>query len=477
MRVAIIGAGFAGIGAALRLREAGIDSVAVLERSDRVGGTWRDNRYPGVACDIPAHLYCFSFLPNSGFTRRFAAGDEIQEYLERAADPIRDVLQLGTEVVDVSWDEWGARWSVATDRGTVTAAAVVLACGRLTEPRLPEVPGKFGGPVVHSARWDEALDLTGRRVALVGSGASAVQLLPHVADQASSVVVLQRSAPWVLPRGDRAHDEVQRRRWAERPELLARLRAELFEEAEAGHAARVGDTVARAELCARAQRHRRDQVEDERLRRLLTPDHEIGCKRVLFSDDYYPALSRPNVRLAAAALAGYERDAVLDGNGSRHEVDTVLLATGFEAARQPYARLVRGRGGVSLERRWADGMQAYGSIAVHGFPNLFVLDGPNASLGHNSAVIMIEAQINHVVGALGEVGPGGLIEVDVEAERRYAEEMARRSVQTVWTSGCSSWYLDPGSGRQVMLWPGTATEYVERFGHFDAAAYALVAHT
>ncbi|MET0930934.1 MAG: NAD(P)/FAD-dependent oxidoreductase [Aeromicrobium sp.] len=468
VRVAIVGAGFAGIGTALRLHAEGERSFVVLERAASVGGTWRDNRYPGVACDVPAHLYCFSFLPNPSFSRRFAPGDEIRAYLESAADPVRDRLRLGTTVEGANWVS--DHWVLQTSGGVVEADSLVMACGRLTEPMLPTVPGDFGGAIVHSSRWDERLDLRGARVAVVGTGASAVQLVPHVAREAASLVVMQRTASYVLPRDDHAYSADQRTRFAEHPDELAGLRATTYAEAERLYDSRVGDVTARGVARARALDHLAAQVPDPVLHGALQPDHEFGCKRVLFSNEYYPALTQPHVTLTGP-LTEYRRDGVVDAAGRRHDVDVVVLATGFHTTRQPYARLVRGRGGVSLDEHWAGGMQAYASTTVHGFPNLFVLDGPNASLSHNSAVLMIEAQVEYVLGALRHVAERGVLEVGEGAEQEYADEMARRSLDRPWLSGCANAYVDPRSGRQTLLWPGRVDEFRDRFATFDPAPY------
>jgi cation diffusion facilitator CzcD-associated flavoprotein CzcO len=467
VRVAIVGAGFAGLGAALRMRAEGEDSFVVLERAPAVGGTWRDNTYPGVACDVPAHLYCFSFLPNPSFARRFASGAEIRAYLERAADPIRTHLRLSTSMEAATWD--GHRWELSTSAGPVSAEVLVLAAGRLTAPRIPEAPGRFEGPILHSSAWDDSVELDGRRVAVVGTGASAIQLLPQVARRARSVVVLQRSAPYILPREDIPYTTRDRTRFAEHPDELATVRAELYAQAEQLYDARVGDDWARHEARSRALQHLADHVPDRVLRARLTPDHEFGCKRVLFSSDYYRAVALPHVSVTGA-LTGYDAEAVLTGHG-RYQVDVVVLATGFHTTRQPYAALVRGRTGRTLDQHWADGMQAYASTCVHGFPNLYVLDGPNASLSHNSAVVMIEAQIEYLLGALGHTAPGTVLEVTAEAEAEYAREVAARSIGKPWTSGCSNWYVDPRTGRQALLWPGRATEFRDRFATFDPRPY------
>ena len=467
VRVAIVGAGFAGVGTALRLQAEGEESFVVLERASAVGGTWRDNTYPGVACDVPAHLYCFSFLPNPSFSRRFAPGNEIRDYLERAAHSVRDHLRLGTEVESAEWS--GRDWQLTTSRGPVTADVLVLAAGRLTAARVPEVPGAFDGPVFHSSAWDHSVELDGARVAVVGTGASAVQLLPEVAARARSVVLMQRSAPYILPRDDRTYGEQDRARFADRPEELAALREGLFTEAERLYDARVGDPAARHAARSRALEHLAAQVPDAELRARLTPDHEFGCKRVLFSDAYYPAAALPHVAVTGP-LTGLEAGAVLTQD-DRHEVDVVVLATGFHTTRQPYARLVRGRSGRTLEEHWAEGMQAYASTAVADFPNMYVLGGPNASLSHNSAVVMIETQIDYLLGALHRTAPGMALEVSGAAEDAYAREMTVRSIDRPWTAGCSNWYVDPRSGRQSLLWPGRATEFRQRFATFDPAPY------
>jgi len=473
VRVAVVGAGFAGLGTALRLQAEGEDSFVVLERDPAVGGTWRDNTYPGVACDVPAHLYCFSFLPNPSFSRRFAPGNEIRDYLERAAAPVRDHLRLGTNVESAVWS--GSNWQLTTSRGPVSADVLVLAAGRLTAPRLPEVPGAFDGPVFHSSAWDHSVELDDARVAVVGTGASAVQLLPEVATRARSVVVMQRSAPYILPREDVTYGMEERARFADRPEELSTLRSALFTEAERLYDARVGDQAARHEASSRALGHLAAQVADAELRERLTPDHGFGCKRVLFSDAYYPAAALPHVAVTGP-LTGFEPAAVLTRD-DRHEVDVVVLATGFHSTRQPYARLVRGRTGRTLEEHWAEGMQAYASTAVADFPNMYILDGPNASLSHNSALVMIEAQIDYLLGALRHTPPGTTLEVTAAAEDCYAREMTVRSIDKPWTSGCSNWYVDARTGRQSLLWPGRATEFRDRFGTFDPDPYeARVVH-
>ncbi len=399
----IVGAGIAGLGLGIRLARRGTESFLILERADQVGGTWRDNVYPGVACDIPSHLYSYSFRPKADWSRFFAPGAEIQAYLVEAArdEGLLPHLRFDTAVAGSEWDEDDGRWTVRTTRGEYRCRVLVMAAGRLSEPRIPEVPGLegFAGTVFHSSQWGDA-DLSGARVGIIGTGASAVQLVPAVVEEAESVVVFQRSAPYVVPRQDRAYTAAEQRLFARAPESAERLRARLFWSMEQGYAQRIGVAGPLDALRDRALAHLGEQVRDPELRAALTPSYEIGCKRVLLSDDFYPTLSRPSVVLEASALASVERRTAIAASGRMHELDVLILATGFESTEPPYARTISGRNGVLLADRWADGMVAYASTAVHGFPNLFILDGPNASLGHNSAVYMIEAQIDHILDAL-----------------------------------------------------------------------------
>ncbi len=475
VRVAIIGAGFAGLGAAIALRRSGEESFVVIERGTSVGGTWRDNTYPGVACDVPSHLYSYSFLPNPGWSNVFARGGEIHDYLRRAAstEGLAAHLRLGTAMTSLRWDEEWAVWRVATSNGTLTADAVILAAGRLTEPRIPELPGieTFAGDMMHTARWRDDVDLAGKRIAVVGTGASAVQLVPELARVAASVTVFQRSAPWIVPRPDRSYSYDELSEFASDPESVERLRNAQFWEGEAMFAARAGDPEAIAAARHEALDHLNSQVTDARLRAALTPDYEIGCKRRLISSDYYPAIASDAVTLEASALASVEQGVLVAESGERYEADVVVFATGFESAEQPYAELVEGIGGVTLAEHWRDGMTAFASTAVHGFPNLFVVNGPNAGLGHNSAVYMIETQVQYVLGALDRLDDVGVLEVSAEAEREYTAEIDRMAAPTVWLTGCDSWYLDPRSGRLTLLWPGSAREFRERNGTFDPEPY------
>ncbi|GAA4852175.1 NAD(P)/FAD-dependent oxidoreductase [Actinomycetospora corticicola] len=474
VEVAIVGAGFAGLGLAIRMRREGRRDFVLLERADDVGGTWRDNRYPGVACDVPSHLYSFSFRPAPDWSRVYAPGAEIQQYLRTAAadEGVAEHVRFGAEMSRARWT--GDRWDIRTGAGTVRARVLVLAAGRLTEPRLPAIPGlgDFEGPVVHTARWDPATRVDGRRVGVVGTGASAAQVIPQLADRARELVVFQRTPTWVVQRGDRPYTAEERAHFSRDPGAARRHREDIFDEAERGIAARRRLRPAIDELRARARAHLDAQVTDPDLRRRLAPGYEIGCKRIVLSDELYPALDRPHVTLEDSALVSVESSTAVAGSGRRHDLDVLVLATGFHSTRQPYADRVHGRTGT-LAQHWSEGMSAYASTAVHGFPNMFVLDGPNASLGHNSAVYMIETQIDYVLGALAHLGAaGGPLEVSAAAEHAYVRDVDRAARDTVWLrGGCRSWYVDEASGRLTLLWPGSARSFRERNAEFDPRPY------
>lgn len=477
VEVAIVGAGFAGLGMAMALRRAGRDDFVVLERAASVGGTWRDNTYPGVACDVPSHLYGFAEHPNPDWSGVFARGDEIRHYLEQVAEAeqLGDRLRLRTPVLSAGWDAAASLWRIHTGSEpaqTFEARSLVLACGRLTEPAIPEITGleSFPGPLFHTARWDHDTDLTGLRVGVVGTGASAVQLVPELARTAARVTLFQRTPAWIMPRGAADYSRAERVRFAEHPDELARLRAELYAEGEARFASRSGDAAASALARATALEHLHEQVTDPALRAALTPDYVFGCKRVLLSDDFYPAVSGGRVTLEASALAAVDGPTLTAASGAQYEVDALVLATGFASTRQPYADLVRGEEGITLAEHWSEGMTSFGSTVVSGFPNLFVLNGPNASLGHNSSVLMAQEQAAYVVRALARPG---VRRVTPSAERAYTDEIAEAAASTPWiTGGCRNWYVDERSGRLTLLWPGTVDAFRTRLAAADGSEFA-----
>lgn len=480
--ILIVGSGFGGLGLGLRLKQQGRDDFVILERAVDVGGTWRDNDYPGAACDVPSHLYSFSFMPNPDWTRVFSPGTEIQEYLRRCARDggLLPHIHFGAEMLSARWDEAERLWSVETPLGTWRGRWLVTATGHLADERLPPVPGLdgFTGDAFHSARWNHSVPLEGKRIGVVGSGASAIQIVPEMAKIASELVVFQRSAPYVIPRADRAYTEGERRLFARDPESIEALRAEIFWTGEFNFSQRRGVPRFIDEARNLALGHLAAQVADEALRARLMPDYEIGCKRVLISNDYYPAICNPVTTLENSALARVEGGTAVAAGGARYEVDALIFATGFEATQPPFAARVHGRDGRSLADRWNEGMQAFDSIAVAGYPNLFVINGPNTGLGHNSVVYVIEAQIDYILAALDFAGTErrDVLEVPRAVEDAYVEELHRRSEGTVWLAGgCKSWYVDPRSGRLTLVWPDFAYAFREVNGVFKPDAFPAVA--
>ncbi|HEX5858635.1 MAG TPA: NAD(P)/FAD-dependent oxidoreductase [Microbacterium sp.] len=471
--VAVVGAGFAGIGMALALRREGRESFVVLERAESVGGTWRDNTYPGVACDVPSHLYGFADHPNPHWSGVFARGAEIRSYLDGVADQVRDRIRLNSPLLRAHWD--GELWQLEVGgprAGRLEARSLVLACGRLTEPSVPDISGleSFPGPLFHSARWDHRVAVEGTRIAVVGTGASAVQLVPELVRRGAKVTLFQRTPAWIVPREGREYADAERLAFAADPGALARVRAVLYAEGEARYASRSGDVAAAASARSIALDHLAAQVADPALRNALTPDYAFGCKRVLLSDDFYPAVASGAVTLEASALTAVEGRSLIAASGARHDADVLVLATGFEAARQPYAELVEGADGQTLAAHWSEGMTSVASTLVPGFPGLYVLNGPNGSLGHNSAVLMMEAQAEFVLRCLAD---GRTIDATEDAERAYTAEIDRRAARTSWVAGgCRNWYVDERSGRLTLLWPGTVAEFRDRLAALDPAAFA-----
>jgi cation diffusion facilitator CzcD-associated flavoprotein CzcO len=492
----IVGAGFAGIGMGIQLARRGNHSFVIIEQADEIGGTWRDNRYPGVACDVPSHLYSFSFRPNPSWSRVFAEGREIQAYLHTSVseEGIEPHLRLNCGLSEARWSDDDARWLVRTTRGDFSAASLVIAAGRLSEPKIPLIKNLdgFGGRWWHSARWNAKVSLVGKRVGLVGTGASAIQILPRLAAEASEVVVFQRSAPYILPRGDREYSREEMERFAADPGTVTALRDELFAEAERGIGARQRRHPDIDLLLQRATDHRTGAVRDARLQHLLTPDYEIGCKRILFSDDYYDAVQRDHVRLEPTPLARIADDSggggeggfggssgtgnhtAIAASGNSYDLDVLVLATGFNSTRPSIAGHIRGRRSRLLADEWSNGMAAHASTTVHGFPNMYVIDGPNAALGHNSAIYMIETQVGYVLSALDHLAGSGADALDVTAEavHAYMRDIDAMAQDTVWVQGgCTSWYRDERTGRVTLLWPASATSFRDRLATFVPDSY------
>lgn len=478
VRVAVIGAGFGGLGMAVRLRQAGITDLVVLDRAEGVGGTWRHNTYPGSGCDVPSHLYSFSFQPKPDWPRRFATQAQILGYLEDVAarHQLGPVLRLGTEVTSARWSDHRCTWRLTTTEGPdVEADVVVAACGQLSRPYVPGLPGlaEFAGPWWHSARWDHRVDLAGRRVAVVGTGASAVQLIPHVVASAAHVDLYQRSAPYVVGKPDRRYPRWEQCLYARVPQLQKASRALQYLALEAMAVPFVTAPAAMAlpEAWWRLRLLRR--VRDPELRRRLTPRFRMGCKRILLANDYYRALASPTVEVVTAPVQRVTRTGVLAG-GVERPTEALVFATGFTATDFLAPLQVTGRAGFELHQRWAGGARAYLGMAVHGFPNLFLLYGPNTNLGHSSIVYMLESQIAYVVQAVRALARHRLaaLEVSEGAESAWDQRVRHRSASTVWTTGCSSWYVTE-EGRNTNNWPGYTFDYRRRLRRLDLSQYLL----
>lgn len=480
VEVIIVGTGFSGLGLATQLKRRGRDDFLVLERAGDVGGTWRDNTYPGAACDQPSHMYSFSFRLNPEWSSIFSAQQEIHAYLRATAsdEGILPHIRFGTELLEAEWDAVRRRWIAHTSRGDYSGRYLVSAAGLLSEPKLPDIPGlsRFRGDLFHSARWDHETALDGKRVGVVGTGASGVQIVPELAKVAAHLDVFQRSAHWVTPRGVHEYTEIEKGVFRKDPESLQRLRTQMFWENEERFAARAAVPALLDKLRAVALGLLEQQVPDPELRRKLTPTFEIGCKRILKSSDYYPALTRDNVDLVVEGIDHVDESGIVTRDGAHHDLDALVLATGFEATDLPIAKRIRGIDGLLLSERWAGGAEAYNTTSVSGFPNFFVLGGPNTGIGHNSQVYMFEAQIEHVLGCwdYAHAYDVEVVEVRSEAEDLFREGLDRRSASTVWfTGGCDSWYIDPRNGRLTTLWPDYSHMFQEEIAPFDPSAYVF----
>jgi cation diffusion facilitator CzcD-associated flavoprotein CzcO len=478
-RIIIVGAGFAGLCMALRLRQRGQHDFLILEQAASVGGTWRDNTYPGAACDVESHLYSFSFRPNPAWSRTYGSQAEILGYLNECAvagDLMPDI-RLGCTVVESCHDSATGHWTVTLQDGSALRCRVlVVATGPLSRPALPVLPGlaSFAGRCFHTARWDHAQNLRGQRVGIVGTGASAVQCVPRLAAEAVTLTVFQRTAPWVLPKGDRRIAPAWQRWYRALPAAQRVLRWMIYWR----HEALVIPLVLHPSLMGPARhlarRHLRSAISDPQLRSRLEPDHTMGCKRILLSDDYLPALALAHVHLETSAIAAVEPTGIRTRDGRLHELDMLILATGFATGNRKSPITARGRNGVDLEQRWAMRPQAYLGTAMRDFPNLFLLVGPNTGLGHNSMIFMIEAQVDLVLNCLDalETRRARSIEVRPEVEARFNAELQSRLQRSVWATGCRSWYLNE-DGSNSSLWPDFTFRFRGRARRFRPADWCF----
>ncbi|MFD3654112.1 flavin-containing monooxygenase [Streptomyces sp. NPDC058620] len=482
VRVAVIGSGFGGLGAAVRLRREGTTDFVVLERAGSVGGTWRDNSYPGCACDVPSHLYSFSFAPNPEWPRTFSGQEHIRAYLEHVADTfgLRPHIRLDHEVTVMHWDNDELHWLIECANGaTLTADAVVSATGPLSDPKMPDIPGlaDFPGKVFHSARWDHDYDLTGKRVAMIGTGASAIQIVPAIQPKAARVTLFQRTPPWVMPRMDRAISAAEK--WLHRAlpitgtarrGLLWGIR-ELQVSAFTKHPNQLGmvERIAKANIAR--------SIKDPALRAKLTPSYRIGCKRILLSSAYYPALAQPNVDVVASGLTEVRGSTVVASDGTETEVDAIIFGTGFHVTDMPIAERVVGAEGITLAEHWKGGMEALRGATAVGFPNWMTIIGPNTGLGNSSMILMIESQLNYMADYLRRLdvlGGRAALGARQSAVTAWNHRVQERMKRTVWnTGGCTSWYLD-SEGRNTTVWPGTTAEFRRATRSVDLAEYEVI---
>ena len=480
VRVAIIGAGFGGLGTGIRLRKAGLTDFVILERAASVGGTWRDNTYPGCACDVPSHLYSFSFAPNPAWSRSFSRQPEIWQYLDDVSEryALGSHIRFAAEVTQADWDAHAARWMLRTSRGDLAADVLISAAGPLSEPSLPDVPGlaSFPGEVFHSARWNHGCDLTGKRVAVVGTGASAIQIVPQIQPSLRRLVLFQRTPAWVLPRRDRRISGAEK--WLYRNVPLAQRIARLG--IYASRESVVGAFVKRPAQLRAAQRialrHLAKSVTDPALRATLTPEYVMGCKRILLSNDFYPALSASNAEVVAAGLAKVDGSTVTAQDGSTREVDAIIFATGFRATDVPIANRVRGTNGGTLAEAWGGDMRALRGTTIAGFRNLCLVIGPNTGLGHNSMIHVIESQLDYILDYLKTLDRLGLAALDArpDAQQRWCAGIERRMASTVWsTGGCVSWYQN-AAGRNPTIWPGSTLRFRHATRRVDLAEYTVI---
>jgi cation diffusion facilitator CzcD-associated flavoprotein CzcO len=475
--IAVVGGGFGGVGAAVMLRRAGYENVTVFEKGERVGGVWHHNTYPGAACDVPSHLYEFSFAPNR-WSRRYAPQAEIQAYVEGVArhHGVLDRVRTGTEVKSARWDEARGRWALQTSAGPHEAELLITACGQLSVPKTPAIPGLegFAGSVFHTAEWRDDVDLSGKRVAVIGTGCSAIQVVPAIQPLVEQLDVYQRSPGWTIPKMDYAYPRWAHTLFRRLPAVRRLDRALVFGLMELGAAAMTRHQWLLPAFRAVGRRQITQAIADPELRRKVTPSDELGCKRTMLTDEWYPTLARPNVELVTERIAAVTANGIRDGAGVERPADVLVLATGFSTHGFVAPMEIAGRAGHTLAREWAEVPRAYLGLTVPGFPNMFLLYGPNTNGGTGSVIYTIEAGVGHVLAALRELerGEAGRIEVRREAAERFDRELRDALADTVWHSGCTSWYVDE-NGNDPSQWPWLWSAYRRRTARLEPGAYEL----
>ena len=475
-KIAIVGAGISGLCMGIRLKRAGIHTFTIFEKSSKVGGTWRENIYPGSGCDVPSHLYSFSFEPNPAFTHKYSLQPEIERYLDHCAEKYGIVphVRFDTEIAGAEFDEVEGRWKIRTSTGEeIVADVLVSGTGQLNRPAIPPIPGltEFLGTTFHSARYPRSHDVSSEHVAVIGSGASAIQLIPRVAERAAKLSVFQRTPNWIVPRGDHAYGSRAQWLFGHVPLLLQAYRTLVFWACEVRFFGLRKDSPMRERVEDAAKTFMESQVRNPELRAKLTPTYPIGCKRVLISDDYYPALERKNVELVTDPIERFSADSIVTRSGTSYRVDTVVFATGFETTTFLAPMEIKGNAGLLLADAWREGAEAYLGVAVTGFPNLFLLYGPNTNLGHNSIIFMIECQVGYVLQCIDRLrGARSTLEVNPEAMRLFNRELARDLEKTAWGGDCNNWYKT-ASGKITNNWAGFSVEYWLRTRRPDFRAF------
>ena len=477
LRVLIIGAGFAGVGLAIQLRKRGIDDFLVLEKAASVGGTWRDNHYPGAACDVPSHLYSYSFEPKTDWSRKFAPQAEIVAYIQHCVDKhqLAGKIRCNTEVESAEFEQASGLWRVIGKDGEhYLAQALVSACGQLNQPAYPRIPGleSFAGEAFHSARWNHAYDLAGKRVAVIGTGASAIQFVPEIVPKVQHLTLFQRSAAYVISKPDRAYKRWELallRRW---PWLQQIDRGLKYVQHEVRALAFIHFPVLMKLFQFSFQRHLAAAIADPELQRQLQPDYPLGCKRILISNNYFPALAQGNVEIVNQAIQSITAHGVVTTDGREHPVDALIYGTGFAATDFLAPMQIKGLGGVELNQAWRDGAEAYKGISVNGFPNLFLLYGPNTNLGHNSILYMLESQFAYVLNCLDALQQQGLRYMDVkpQVQQRFNQHLQQVIRHSIWEQGCTSWYKN-AAGKNTNNWPGFTFTYRQQTRHLELADY------
>lgn len=478
--VLIIGTGFGGLGMAIQLKNAGINSFLMLEKASTVGGTWRDNTYPGAACDVQSHFYSFSFEPKHDWSRKFGLQPEILGYMEHCVEKyqLADHIRFNKEVASAVFDDTTNTWALTTTDGDIVKADIVIsATGQLNQPAWPHLPGmeSFTGKVFHSARWDHEYDLTGKKVAVIGTGASAIQFVPKIVPQVKSLSLFQRSAAWVLPKPDRPFHRWEQTLFRKIPAWDRCYRYLIYWKNESRALAFTRFNRLLEIFAWQAKRFAKSQVQNPQKLRRLIPDYKIGCKRILISNDWYTAVDQPHVDLVTSSIERLVEDGVVTEDGAFQKVDAIIVGTGFAASEFLSPMEITGRKGVTLNEAWASGSEAYKGITVSGFPNLFMLYGPNTNLAHNSIVYMLESQVRYVLSCINTLRtkPGSAMDVKPDRLRDFSATIQQKLQHSVWESGCQSWYLDK-NGKNTVNWPGFTFTYRRATRQVDPEDYEFL---